>query len=38
MQINDGVEILLKDHVIFMGEIGEVNGQAAVKLTERIKN
>jgi len=38
MQINDGVEVMLKEHVIFMGEIGEVNGQAAVKLTKRTSN
>ena len=36
MQINDGVDILLEDNVIFVGEAGEMNGQAAIKLTKRM--
>lgn len=36
MQVNDGVDILLEDNVIFVGEVGEMNGQAAIKLTKRI--
>ena len=36
MQVNDGVDILLEDNVIFVGEVGELNGQAAIKLTKRI--
>ncbi|MGB1036323.1 MAG: FliM/FliN family flagellar motor switch protein [Candidatus Puniceispirillales bacterium] len=36
MQINDGVDILLEDNVIFLGEAGELNGQAAIKLTKRV--
>ena len=36
MQVNDGVDILLEDNVIFVGEAGEMNGQAAIKLTKRM--
>ncbi|NDA08381.1 MAG: flagellar motor switch protein FliM [Alphaproteobacteria bacterium] len=36
MQINDGVDVLLEDNIIFTGEIGEINGQAAVKLTSQV--
>ena len=36
MQIHDGVDILLEDNVIFLGEAGELNGQAAIKLTKRV--
>jgi len=36
MQINDGVDVLLEDNIIFTGEVGEINGQAAVKLTSQV--
>lgn len=36
MHINDGVDVLLEDNIIFTGEIGEINGQAAVKLTSQV--
>jgi flagellar motor switch protein FliM len=36
MHINDGVDILLEDNVIFLGEVGELNGQAAIKLTKQV--
>ncbi|XDZ64951.1 flagellar motor switch protein FliM [Alphaproteobacteria bacterium LSUCC0684] len=36
MQINDGVDVLLEDNIIFTGEVGEINGQAAVKLTAAV--
>jgi len=36
MQINDGVDVLLEDNIIFTGEVGEINGQAAVKLTNAV--
>jgi len=35
MQISDGVDVLLEDNIIFTGEVGEINGQAAVKLTSQ---
>lgn len=38
MQISDGVDVLLEDHVIFTGEVGERNGQVAVKLTSQVNN
>jgi len=36
MQINDGVDVLLEDYIIFTGEVGEINGRAAVKLTSQV--
>jgi flagellar motor switch protein FliM len=36
MQINDGVDVMLEDNVIFIGEAGELNGQAAIKMTKKI--
>jgi len=38
MQISDGVDVLLEDHVIFTGEVGECNGQVAVKLISQVNN
>jgi flagellar motor switch protein FliM len=38
MQISDGVDVLLEDHVIFTGEVGERNGQVAVKLISQVNN
>jgi len=36
MQINDEVDLLLEDNLIFKGEIGTLNGQAAIKLDKRL--
>ena len=36
IQIGEGVEILMDEELLFKGEIGEVNGQAAINLTSRI--
>jgi flagellar motor switch protein FliM len=36
MHINDGVDVMLEDNVIFIGEAGELNGQAAIKMTKKI--
>jgi len=38
MQISDGVDVLLEDHVIFTGEVGERNGQVAIKLISQVNN
>ena len=36
MQINEGIDVMLEDNVIFFGEAGELNGQAAIKMTQKI--
>ncbi|MEK9850736.1 MAG: FliM/FliN family flagellar motor switch protein, partial [Candidatus Puniceispirillum sp.] len=36
MQINDEVDLLLENNLIFKGEIGTLNGQAAIKLDKRL--
>jgi flagellar motor switch protein FliM len=36
IQINQGVEVRVEDNPIFIADIGEVSGQAAVSLTKRI--
>jgi flagellar motor switch protein FliM len=36
IQINEGVEVRVEDNPIFIADIGEVSGQAAVSLTKRI--
>ena len=36
IQVNDGIELRVEDNPIFLADIGEVSGQAAVSLTKRI--
>ena len=36
IQVNDGIELRVEDYPIFLADIGEVSGQAAVSLTKRI--
>ena len=36
IQVNDGLELRVEDNPIFLADIGEVSGQAAVSLTKRI--
>ena len=38
MHINDGVDVMLEDNVIFIGEAGELNGQAAIKMTKKVSD
>lgn len=37
MQVNEEVDVLLEGNMIFRGEIGTQNGQAAIKLTNRVE-
>lgn len=34
--VNDGIEVRVEDNPIFLADIGEVSGQAAVSLSRRI--
>ena len=36
IQVNEGIELRVEDNPIFLADIGEVSGQAAVSLTKRI--
>ena len=36
IQVGDGVEVLMDDKLLYRGEMGEVGGQAAISLTERM--
>ena len=36
IQVNDGIELRVENNPIFLADIGEVSGQAAVNLTKRI--
>ena len=36
IQVNDGIELRVENNPIFLADIGEVSGQAAVSLTKRI--
>ena len=36
IQLNEGIELRVEDNPIFLADIGEVSGQAAVSLTKRI--
>ena len=36
IQVNDGIELRVEDNPIFLADIGEVSGQAAVSRTKRI--
>ena len=36
IQVNDGIELRVEDNPIFLADIGEVSGQAAVSLTKRL--
>ena len=36
IQVNDGIELQVENNPIFLADIGEVSGQAAVSLTKRI--
>ena len=36
IQVNDGIELRVEDNPIFLADIGEVSGQAAISLTKRI--
>ena len=36
IQINEGIEVRVEDNPIFFAEIGEVSGQVAVSITQRI--
>ena len=36
IHLNDGIELRVEDNPIFLADIGEVSGQAAVSLTKRI--
>ena len=36
IQVNEGIELRVEDNPIFLADIGEVSGQAAISLTKRI--
>ena len=36
IQVNDGIELRVENNPIFLADIGEVSGQAAISLTKRI--
>ena len=36
IQVNEGIELRVEDNPIFLADVGEVSGQAAVSLTKRI--
>ena len=36
MQVNEGIELRVENNPIFLADIGEVSGQAAISLTKRI--
>jgi flagellar motor switch protein FliM len=36
IQVGEGVEVLMDDKLLYRGEMGEVGGQAAISLTERV--